>query len=86
MGYARVSNQVTQLDRDTVSLTGSPSPIRTGETFVELTYQYQLKPWIQLQPDIQYVVRPGAGVPSQDDPSQRIKNEFIIGLRTNISF
>jgi porin len=51
-----------------------------------VTYQYQLKPWIQIQPDIQYVSNPGAGLPRPDDPSARIKNELVIGVRTNISF
>lgn len=86
MGYAHVSNQVARLDQDTVNFSGTPSPIRSSEKFVELTYQYQLKPWIQIQPDIQYVFNPGAGVPNPDDPSVRIKNELVIGMRTNISF
>lgn len=86
MGYTRVSSQAARLDRDTVAFGGTPGPIRKGETFVELTYQYQLKPWIQLQPDLQYVFNPGAGLPRPEDPSQRIKNELVMGLRANISF
>ena len=86
MGYAHVSNEAAQLDRDTVIYSGTPSPIRSSEKYVEMTYQYQLKPWIQIQPDIQYVFNPGAGLPSPDDPSARIKNELVIGVRTNISF
>lgn len=86
MGYAHVSNQYAQLDIDTVAFGGSPGPIRSSEKYVELTYQYQLKPWIQIQPDIQYVFNPGAGIPRPDDPSARIKNELVVGVRTNISF
>ena len=86
MGYAHVSKQVAQLDMDTVTFGGTPGPIRSSEKYVELTYQYQLKPWIQIQPDIQYVFNPGAGVPRPDDPSARIKNELVVGVRTNISF
>ena len=86
LGYAHVSGQASQLDRDTNAFGGTPGPIRSSETFIELTYQYQLKPWIQLQPDIQYVFNPGAGIPEPNSPSQRIKNELVIGIRTNISF
>ena len=86
VGYAHVSNQISQLDKDTAQVNGTHGPIRGGEKFVELTYQYQLKPWIQVQPDVQYVINPGAGIPRPDDPNSRIKNELVIGIRTNISF
>ena len=86
VGYTRVSNQVSQLDRDANLVNELSGPVRSNETFVELTYQYQLKPWIQIQPDIQYVFNPGAGIPRPDDATARIKNEVVIGIRTNISF
>ncbi|WP_334156612.1 carbohydrate porin [Oryzomicrobium sp.] len=87
VGYAHVSKSAAQLDRDNIAFGNAPpGPTRSSETFVELTYQYQLKPWIQLQPDLQYVFNPGAGVPNPDDPSKRIKNELVLGMRTNISF
>ena len=87
LGYAHVSSQASQLDRDNIAFGNNPpGPVRSSETFIEVTYQYQLKPWIQLQPDLQYVFNPGAGIPNPDDPTQRIKNELVLGLRTNISF
>ena len=85
-GYAHVSSQVSQLDKDTIQFTGNLTPVHSSESFIEMTYQYQLKPWIQLQPDIQYVFNPGAGVPLPSDPSTRIQNELVMGVRTNISF
>ncbi|MGB9154623.1 MAG: carbohydrate porin [Alphaproteobacteria bacterium] len=85
VGYADVSNRAVGFDQDTASYNpGTYTPIRSSETFVEATYQYQVLPWWQVQPDIQYVFNPGAG--AVDDSGQRIKNEAIIGLRTNISF
>ena len=86
MGYTRVSSQVAQLDRDTVDFTGTVTPVRSNEEFIELTYQYQLKPWIQLQPDIQYVINPGGGVSDLNNPGIPLKNELVAGVRTNISF
>ena len=85
MGYADVSNRVSAFDQDTAQATpGSYTPIRSSETFVEATYQYQATPWWQIQPDVQYVFNPGAG--ATDTNGQRIKNEAILGIRTNILF
>jgi porin len=88
MGYAQVSSRASALDRDADAFSGTAAPVRSGETFVELTYQYQVVPWWTLQPDVQYVFRPGAGIADPDDPSgtARIANELVIGLRTNIAF
>jgi porin len=86
MGYAKVSADAAQLDRDIAFFTGTPFPVRGGETFIEATYQYQAAPWWQLQPDMQYVFNPGAGVLNQNGNGQRVKNELVLGIRTNILF
>lgn len=87
MGYAHVSGQVAALDRDTGLFTGSAYPIRSGETFVEVTYRYQYKVWWQWQPTFQYVFNPGAGLPNPNSSSnQRIKGEPVFGLRMNFAF
>lgn len=86
MGYAHVSGRAAALDRDTGFFTGSFTPVRSGETFVEATYQYQVTPWWQLQPDFQDVINPGAGIANPNAPAQRAKNEAVLGLRTNILF
>jgi porin len=86
MGYTNVSNRVAGLERDTVTYTGSNTPQQSGETFVEATYQYQVYPWLQLQPDVQYIFNPGGGVPNPNALGQNIKNELVLGLRANIAF
>ena len=86
MGYAKVSDRAADLDKDTGFYTGSAYPVRSGEAFVEATYQYQLTPWCQLQPDFQYVFNPGGGIPNPNAPGQQVKDEAVIGLRMNISF
>ena len=85
MGYAKVSDSAADSDRDTAFFTGSYYPVRGSEEFVELTYQYQLAPWCQLQPDFQYVFDPGGGVanPTSD---RRVKNEAVLGIRMNVQF
>jgi porin len=86
-GVARVSNGVSGLDADTAFYNpGVYSPVQHTETFLEATYQYQVMPWWQVQPDIQYIFNPGGGIANPYDPSQKLKNEFVAGLRTNITF
>jgi porin len=83
-GMAKISHRAIQLDQDYNAL--SPTPIRSSETFIELTYQYQVAPWWTLQPDFQYVFLPGGGVANPASPGTRIGNEAIFGLRTVIVF
>jgi porin len=86
MGYAKVASHASGLDRDTGFFTRSFFPAREAETYLEATYQYQATPWWQLQPSIQYVFHPGAGVLNPNESGQTIRNEAVIGVRTNILF
>lgn len=84
-GLAKVSSQAIKADQDN-DLANGPYPVRGSESFVELTYQYQVAPWWSLQPDAQYVWTPGGGIPDPTRPGKRIGNAFVLGLRTNIVF
>ena len=86
LGYAHVSPSVADHDQDLALATGAFTPRQTGETFIEATYQYQVTPWLQLQPDVQYVFNPGGGVANPNSPTQRVKDELVAGVRTNILF
>ena len=44
-----------------------------SETDLEVTYRYAFRDWLNIQPDVQYVIRPGG--------DQRLGNALIIGLR-----
>jgi porin len=88
---AKVSNVVSAADRDAnaVAQALDPTaygPVRHDETFIEATYQYQVRPWWQVQPDIQYVFDPGGGVADPNRPLSRVKNELVLGVRTNVLF
>ncbi len=86
MGFTKVSGSASALDQATATFNNSFVPRRTSETFLEVTYQYEVAPWWQLQPDIQYVFNPGGGVENPNDLGTTVKNELIFGLRTNILF
>jgi len=86
MGYAHFSSSASGLDQD-VQYDSNPNyPVRSGETFFELTYQYQIAPWWQIQSDLQYFVNVGGSILNPTQPSQRVGNELVLGLRTAITF
>jgi porin len=87
LDYARISSGATGFSLDSATLDpGVFTPPRRSETVIEATYLYQLTPWWQFQPDIQYFFNPGGGISNPDNPAQRVKNETVLGLRTDITF
>ena len=91
VGYAKVSKQVSEADIDAADVAqqadpSALSPIRHDETYFEATYQYQLRPWWQVQPDFQYVFSPGGGIVDPQDATHRVRNEAVFGVRTNVLF
>src|SRR5271166_6469320 len=50
-GYARISDPARLLDMD-IAAPRTFRPFRSTETVAELTYQFTLNPWWQLQPDL----------------------------------
>jgi porin len=86
MEYARVSGAEAAFNQATALYTGAFTPVRSGETVIEVTYLYQVTPAVILQPDFQYVFNPGAGLANLNMPNQPIKNEAVIGLRATLTF
>ncbi|MGH8782388.1 carbohydrate porin [Paraburkholderia sp.] len=83
--YIKVGNGVHGLDQDAATLSGGPYGIRTSETTLEATYIYQATPWWQIQADAQYTFNAGAGQ-NPSDATQPLRNTFVVGVRTNITF
>jgi porin len=85
-GVVKVSDQAADLDRATAFYSGAYTPVRGTEALIELTYQAQVTPWLQVQPDLQFVVNPGGGIANPDAPSQRLRDEVIAGVRIATTF
>ena len=51
---------------------------------VEATYQAEVVPGFTLQPDLQYVMRPGGGL--ADGRGRRLRNATIVGLRATVNY
>ena len=87
VGYAQVSSSYANATRDSYMYSGTSGPIPTNEWMGELTYQYQVKPWFVLQPDLQYIYNPGAGIPNPNSPTgARLQNELVAGVRAIFNF
>ena len=84
VAYARIGGNAQQLDADTALYGNFYYPIRDGETMIESMYQAQLAPWWTLQPDLQYIIRPGAGVLNPDGSLR--PNAWVVGLRSSLNF
>ena len=84
VSWGHISQRAAKLDSDQ-SAFGHTIPIRRSETQIELTYQAQLAAWCQLQPDAQYVLNPGGGIPNPRS-GKRVGNAALLGLRTTITF
>jgi porin len=83
--YIKVSNSVENLDLQNRLFSGGPYGVRTQETTLEATYQFQVNPWWQIQADAQYTFNAGAGQ-NPVDPTQPLRNTLVVGVRTNITF
>lgn len=49
-----------------------------AETAIEVTYKAQLKPWLSVQPDVQYIMNPGM--------DKTLENVWVVGFRTEVEF
>jgi len=88
VAHARLGSSVMRYGSDLVAFTGTGQKFRRSETILEATYAIRIAPWWVLQPDLQYVVNPGAGMPNPFNGMSRapLKNATIIGLRTGFIF
>jgi porin len=85
-GFAKISPRDSGLDRDSNLFNGTGIPIRTNEQFIEVTYQYLPVPWWLIQPDVQYVFRPGGSIVDPRNPSVRLHDELVLAVRTTLNF
>ena len=85
VSYLAISPATRQYGNDVLFYTGSGSPYRSNETVIEVTYLFEAAPWLALQPDLQVVINPGAGIPSSLS-NRPLRNAVIGGVRASITF
>ena len=87
VAYAHISADARRADRDTSIYSGLSRPVRKFETVFEATYQALVVPGFTVQPDFQYVVRPGGGIANpRDTMGHRVKNAAVFGIRTTVQY
>ncbi|WMT75424.1 carbohydrate porin [Bradyrhizobium sp. Ash2021] len=82
--HARIGDNARGLDADTGLFGNFFFPVRSSETMIEMMYQTQPKPWWTLQPELQYIIRPGGGVLNPDGKLR--PNAWVIVLRSALNF
>ncbi|MBV8122444.1 MAG: carbohydrate porin, partial [Alphaproteobacteria bacterium] len=83
--YAGIGAAARQFSRDVIFYSGIGAPYAQGEPIIEATYRARLTPWFKVQPDLQYVINPGAGIPTSKSPTP-LKNALVAGMRVTINF
>jgi porin len=83
--YAGIGAAAQHFSNDLVFFGGLGAPYRQGETVVEATYRARLTPWLKVQPDVQYVINPGAGIPTGQSPGP-LPNALVFGVRVTVDF
>jgi porin len=53
-------------------------PVQTEETVLEWTYRYYVTNFFYIQPDLQYIIRPGA--------TGQIDDALVLGAQISVSF
>ena len=86
VGYARISDTARRSDPEFGHLGNLGRPLRNNETVLELTYQAEITPWLQVQPTAQYIFNLNGGVQNPAQPGKRLSDAAVIGLRTEITF
>ena len=85
VSYGRIGADTIGADRDARRASGA-GLVRSAETVLEATYQYVPFDWLLIQPDVQFVFNPGAGLANPSAPDRRLGNEAVFGVRTTIVF
>ncbi len=83
--YAGIGAGARHFSSDLIFHTGTGTLYRRGETVIEATYRARLAPWLYAQPDVQFVVNPGAGIPTAQS-AVPLKNDLIFGVRMTVNW
>jgi porin len=81
--YLGISPAARGFSRDLVAFGRATSPYSGNETVLEATYTAPVTAWLTLQPDLQLVINPGAGIPGTFGRAP-LADAVVIGVRATI--
>lgn len=85
VSYLGISPSARRFSSDLVTSGRATSTYASNETVIEATYSAPINNWLTVQPDIQYVINPNAGIPSNFGPVPR-PNTLVLGTRATFKF
>jgi porin len=85
VAYLHLDPGYQQFATNALSAAGEIPNVKSSETVIEATYLYEVTPWWVLQPDIQMVINPFAGLPSPVN-DRSLSNALATGLRMTVKF
>ena len=89
VAYAHVSRTAQALDRDYQLFVDTAFARRTSEALVTAAYAYEIREGWMVQPNAQFIARPGGGVADplkSETPGRRLSNALVFGIRTVVKF
>jgi len=81
VAYEKISPDAIAADRDALL-----PVIRSNEVVFEASYAAQIAPWWVIQPDFQYIVRPGGNVEDPGNLGTPVRNAAVFGVRSVLKF
>ena len=86
--FTKISSQVRAADIDANFYNATFNPVRTFEAIAEATYSAKIASGVLLQPNVQYVIRPGGGIrnPTMPWSTRAVSNALVVGMRTTIQY
>lgn len=85
VSYVGIGAAAQGFSNDVIAYTGTGTRFAGNETVIEATYAYKPTIWFAVQPDLQYVINPNAGIPTASAPAP-LRNALVAGVRATISF
>ncbi|HEY1796958.1 MAG TPA: carbohydrate porin [Stellaceae bacterium] len=85
VSYVGISPAAQAFSGDVIAFAGTGTRYAGNETVIELTYAYKATLWLALQPDLQYVINPNAGIPTASSPVP-LKNALVAGMHVTVLF
>jgi porin len=80
VAYLGISPAARAFSRDLVAFGRGVASYASNETVLELTYLATATSWLTLQPDLQYVINPNAGIPGSFS-NRPLPDAMVVGLR-----
>lgn len=82
VAYTGISEDASDFDRES-----GLRVIRNYELIFELNYVGEIVPGWAIQPVMQYIRNPGGSLPDiGNDPSQKVEDAFVLGVRTIVNY